>query len=123
MISLENGFKRSERREIRNVECKVQSERERQISYDITYMWDLKYDTNELIYKTETDSRTESRHVVAKGEVGGGRKDWAFGISRCKLLHLEWINSKVLLYSTRETFSLHVLSRVRLFATPWTVAH
>ena len=30
--------------------------RERQISYDVTYMWNLKYDTNELIYKTETDS-------------------------------------------------------------------
>ena len=34
------------------------SERERQIPYDITYMWNLKYDTNELIYETETDSRT-----------------------------------------------------------------
>ena len=32
------------------------SERERQIPYDITYMWNLKYDTNEPIYKTETDS-------------------------------------------------------------------
>ena len=32
------------------------SERERQIPYNITYMWNLKYDTNELIYKTETDS-------------------------------------------------------------------
>ena len=31
------------------------SDRERQISYDITYMWNLKNDTNELIYKTETD--------------------------------------------------------------------
>ena len=30
------------------------SERERQISYD-TYMWNLKYDTNEHIYGTETD--------------------------------------------------------------------
>ena len=58
MISLENEFKRSERREFRNGECKVQSERERQISYDITYMWNLKYGTNELIYKTETDSQT-----------------------------------------------------------------
>ena len=29
--------------------------RDRQISYDITYMWKLKYDTNELIYKTERD--------------------------------------------------------------------
>ena len=27
------------------------SDRERQIPYDITYMWDLKNDTNELIYK------------------------------------------------------------------------
>ena len=34
------------------------SERERQISYDITYMWNLKNDVNELIYKTETDSQT-----------------------------------------------------------------
>ena len=32
--------------------------KERQIPYDITYMWNLKYDTNELIYKTETDSQT-----------------------------------------------------------------
>ena len=24
----------------------------------ITYMWNLKYDTNELIYETETDSQT-----------------------------------------------------------------
>ena len=30
----------------------------RQISYDIAYMWNLKYDTTELIYKTETDSQT-----------------------------------------------------------------
>ena len=30
----------------------------------------------------------------------GGGKDWEFGISRCKLLHMEWINNKVLLYST-----------------------
>ena len=32
------------------------SERERQIPYDNTYMWNLKYDTNELINETETDS-------------------------------------------------------------------
>jgi len=35
---------------------KKEGERERQIPYDITYMWNLKYDTNESIYKTETDS-------------------------------------------------------------------
>ena len=31
------------------------SEKERQISNDITYMWNLKYGTNKSIYKTETD--------------------------------------------------------------------
>ena len=31
---------------------------------------------------------------------GEGRMDWEFGISRCKLLYTEWINDKVLLYST-----------------------
>ena len=31
---------------------------ERQIPHDITYIWNLKYDTNELIYKTETDPQT-----------------------------------------------------------------
>ena len=31
-------------------------------------MWNLIYDTNELIYETETDSDIENRLVVAKGE-------------------------------------------------------
>ena len=31
---------------------------QRQISYDITYIWNLKNDRNELIYKTERDSQT-----------------------------------------------------------------
>ena len=34
------------------------SDRERQIPYNITYMWNLKYNTNDFIYKTETDSQT-----------------------------------------------------------------
>ena len=34
------------------------SKRERQIPYNITYMWNLKYDKNEFVYDTETDSQT-----------------------------------------------------------------
>ena len=35
------------------------SQTEKEISYDIAYIWNLKRnDTNELIYKTETDSQT-----------------------------------------------------------------
>ena len=47
------------------------SQRERQISYDITYMWNLKYDTNELIYKTDTDSDIENKPVVTNEERRG----------------------------------------------------
>ena len=42
----------------------------------------------------------ENRLVVAKGEGGGRGMDWEFEVGRCKLLHLEWINNKVLIYST-----------------------
>ena len=38
--------------------------------------------------------------MVTKGEGGGGGMEWEFGISRCKLLYIEWINNKVLLCST-----------------------
>ena len=43
------------------------SDREREISYEILYMWNLKRnDTNELTYKTERDS--ESKVMVARGK-------------------------------------------------------
>ena len=35
----------------------VSEVREKQISCDITYMWNLKYNTNELIYEKEIDSQ------------------------------------------------------------------
>ena len=53
------------------------SERERQIPYDITYMWTLNYKTNEHIYETETDSQ-ESRLVVSKDRSG---KVWSLGLA------------------------------------------
>ena len=60
-------------------------------------MWDLKYDTNELIYKTDSD--IEHRLVAAK-RGSGGRDKLGAGIRRCKLLYVKQINNKVLLYST-----------------------
>ena len=35
------------------------SERERQLPYDNTYMWNLNDDTSELIYETDTESQTQ----------------------------------------------------------------
>ena len=34
-----------------------------------------------------------------EGGVEGGM-EWEVGVNRCKLLYMEWINNKVLLYST-----------------------
>ena len=63
-------------------------------------MWTLKYDTDELIYETETDADIEEGRVVANGEGSWGKGDWEFGISKCKLLYTGWISNKVLLCST-----------------------
>ena len=47
-------------------------DKERQISYDITYTWNLKYGTNEPIYKGENRLMDrENRFIVAKGERDG----------------------------------------------------
>ena len=65
---------------------------------------------NELVYKTEIDSDTEKRLVVAEGERDWGGKDWEFGISRCKLWYTEWINNKVLLYCKGNNIQYSVIN-------------
>ena len=50
------------------------SDRERQISC-ITYMWNLKKDTTELIYKIAVDSQTQKTNLwLPKGKGRGGIK-------------------------------------------------
>ena len=67
VVSVYNGILLSHKKEWNNAICSnmdearddhTKSERDRQIPYDITYMWNLKYNTNEPIYKAETDSQT-----------------------------------------------------------------
>ena len=63
--------------------------------YRITYMWNLKYDTKELINETETPCYiTFMWNLWLQG--GGGGKDWEFVISIYKLLFIGWINNRVL---------------------------
>ena len=57
-------------------------------------MWNLNYDTNEPIYRTETAWQNGRAALwFAKG-------DGEAGVSRCKLFHVEWISNEVLLCST-----------------------
>ena len=46
------------------------SEREGQIPYDSTYMWNLKYDTNELISKQKETHRHREQTCSCQGEAG-----------------------------------------------------
>ena len=50
----------------------VKSERERQIPYDVTYMRNLRYNTNEDIYETETDPQIQRQTCGCQGERGMG---------------------------------------------------
>ena len=60
------------------------NQKERQMPYVTTYTWNLKYDTNDLIYKT--NSQTQNGHAVAK--VGGeGGVEREFGVNKCKLVY------------------------------------
>ena len=53
----------------------LSEEREAQIPYDITYMWNLKYDRNELSYKTETASQLQITELWLLLGRGGG-EEW-----------------------------------------------
>ena len=55
----------------------MNSERERQISYEITYMWNLNYGTNDTIYKTKKDHGYGDQTCACRGWGGpGGEQDW-----------------------------------------------
>ena len=67
----------------------------------INTMWYHFYVESKILWKwTNLQSRhrltdIENRLMIAKGETGR----WEFGISRCKPLHIDWINNKALLNS------------------------
>ena len=44
-------------------------------------MWNLKYDTNDVIYETETDAQTEHRTVLAKGRGDAERQTGSLGLA------------------------------------------
>ena len=54
----------------------------------------------------------ENRLVVAKEEGAGEEIDWEFEVSRCKLLCTEWINNKVVLYSTQNYIQYLMINHI-----------
>ena len=52
-------------------------------TYDITYIWNLKYDANEHIYETETDNR-----LVTKGEGGEGGMIGSLGLADVNWIYI-----------------------------------
>ena len=42
-------------------------------------------------------------------------KDWEFGTSRCKLLRIEWINNKILQYTTGKYIQYPVINHIRIW--------
>ena len=87
MAYVYNGILFSHRKEENNAICSYmdeprdyhtkwsKSERRRQIPYDIIYMWNLKYDRNEPIFETETDSQTQRKDLPLPSE-GEGLGVW-----------------------------------------------
>ena len=53
-----------------------------------------------LFTKQKQTHRHREQTCGCHGGGGGGGMDLEFGISRCKLVYIEWISNKVLLYST-----------------------
>jgi len=88
-VHIHNGILLSHKKEWNNTICnnidgprdyhtkQRKSEKDRQISY-ITYMYNLKYDTNEPIYETNRLTDMEKRLVGANG-VGWRRGELVFG--------------------------------------------
>ena len=61
--------------DLRDIMLSEMSEKERQVPYDFTYMWNLKHKTNEQnrkMNKTETDSQIQETNwwLPEKGGVG-----------------------------------------------------
>ena len=62
-------------------------ERERQILYDITYMWNLNYGTMNLSAKQKRIHKRREQTCGCQEGMGRSEMDWEFGVNRLKLLH------------------------------------
>ena len=76
------------------------SQKEKDKYQMLSLIWNLKYDTDEFIYETESDPWTQRTDLWLPRGWGWGGMELEFGVGWCKLPYVGWTNSKVLLYST-----------------------
>ena len=65
------------------------SQKEKDKYHIIPHIWNLIYVTNEPFYRKERNSWTWRTDCGCQDGRGGSAMDWEFGVSRCKLLHLD----------------------------------
>ena len=89
----------------------MKSDRERQISYDIAYMWNLKKMIQTSIFtKQKQTHRLREQLMVTRKKEWRGRIDWEFGIDMYTLLYLKWITNMDVLYSTGNSAQYSVIT-------------
>ena len=63
-----------------------------------------------LSIKQKQNHRNRKQTGGSQGEGVGRGMEWEFGVSRYKLLYTEWVNNKVLLYSTENCIQYPVIN-------------
>ena len=66
-----------------------------------------------LFVKQNRFTGIQNRLVIAKGEGRHERVVWEFGVSRCKLCHMGWVNNQVLLHSSGKYIQYPVINQNR----------
>ena len=113
VVDIYNGILLSHKKEQNNAICSnrdgtrachtkwSKSKRERQISYDVHLYVESKLRRKWTRMKPKQTHRHREQTCNCQRRREGRRgMDWELGVNRCKLLHIEWIGIKVLLYST-----------------------
>ena len=68
-------------------------------------------DTHELIYKTETDSKSWKTNLGYERGQTGGRVAWGLGVSMSTLLYMKWMANGDLSCGTRNTAQQSVITK------------
>ena len=88
-------------------------DRERQISYDVPYMWNLKKTIQMNLFVEQGQTHKLKERIYGYRVGGGGGIEWEVGIDTSTLLYLKEITRKNLPYSTGNLLSsLYVITQV-----------